>query len=66
MFMRFVNLEAKAKNTVNHFHAPADTPAVVEEVSQQEAFNRTYKLWIEEQNARFEEKGLWCDELRVW
>ncbi len=32
----------------------------------QKAFNQTHKAWIEEQNARFEKNGLWCDDLRVW
>jgi PHD/YefM family antitoxin component YafN of YafNO toxin-antitoxin module len=33
---------------------------------RQKAFNQTHKDWIEEQNARFEKSGLWCDDLRVW
>ena len=33
---------------------------------RQKAFNQTYKAWVDEQNARFEKTGLWCDELRVW
>ena len=34
--------------------------------ARQKAFDLTHKGWIEEQNARFEKNGLWCDELRVW
>ena len=34
--------------------------------SRQNQFNQTHKAWLEEQNARFEKQGLWCDELRVW
>lgn len=34
--------------------------------ARQKAFNQTHKAWIEEQNARFEKNGLWCDDLRVW
>ncbi len=34
--------------------------------ARQKAFNQTHKAWIDEQNARFEKNGLWCDELRVW
>ena len=30
------------------------------------AFEQTHKAWIDEQNARFEKRGLWCDDLRVW
>lgn len=30
------------------------------------AFNQAHKAWLDEQNARFEKNGLWCDELRVW
>lgn len=33
---------------------------------RQKTFNQTHKAWIEEQNARFEKNGLWCDDLRVW
>lgn len=35
-------------------------------VARQKAFNQTHKAWIDEQNARFEKNGLWCDDLRVW
>ena len=30
------------------------------------AFDQTHKVWIDEQVARFEKHGLWCDDLRVW
>jgi PHD/YefM family antitoxin component YafN of YafNO toxin-antitoxin module len=33
---------------------------------QKKAFDQTHKAWIDEQNARFEKHGLWCDDLRVW
>ncbi|MEO8248004.1 MAG: type II toxin-antitoxin system CcdA family antitoxin [Burkholderiales bacterium] len=33
---------------------------------RRQAFGKKYKKWIDEQNARFEEHGLWCDDLRVW
>jgi len=33
---------------------------------QKKVFDQTHKAWIEEQNARFEKNGLWCDDLRVW
>lgn len=29
-------------------------------------FEQRHKAWIDEQNARFEKNGLWCDDLRVW
>ena len=29
-------------------------------------FSRRYAVWLKKQNARFEERGLWCDDLRVW
>lgn len=29
-------------------------------------FNEQYKDWIAEQNARFDEHGLWCDGLVAW
>jgi PHD/YefM family antitoxin component YafN of YafNO toxin-antitoxin module len=34
--------------------------------ARQRAFNQAHKAWLDEQNARFEKHGLWCDELRVW
>jgi PHD/YefM family antitoxin component YafN of YafNO toxin-antitoxin module len=34
--------------------------------ARQKAFNQAHKAWIDEQNARFEKNGLWCDDLRVW
>lgn len=34
--------------------------------ARQNQFNQTHKAWLEEQNARFEKNGLWCDDLRVW
>jgi len=33
---------------------------------QRKLFDQTHKVWLEEQNARFENHGLWCDDLRVW
>ncbi len=33
---------------------------------RQRQFEETYKVWIDEQNARFDQHGLWCDDLRVW
>lgn len=33
---------------------------------RQTLFNQTHKAWIEEQNARFDKQGLWCDDMRVW
>ena len=35
-------------------------------VQRQTEFDRQHSAWLAEQNARFEAKGLWCDELRVW
>ena len=33
---------------------------------RQKLFNQTHQAWIEEQNARFDKQGLWCDDMRVW
>ena len=33
---------------------------------RQRAFEQTHKAWLDEQNARFDKHGLWCDDLRVW
>jgi hypothetical protein len=41
-----------------------ETGASLVERSQQ--FQEKYKDWIEEQNRRFEELGLWNDEFRLW
>jgi hypothetical protein len=46
-------------------HVPAvETGASLVERSQQ--FQEQYKGWIEEQNRRFGEHGLWNDEFRLW
>jgi prevent-host-death family protein len=29
-------------------------------------FYERYKDWVDEQNRRFEERGLWNDDLRTW
>jgi PHD/YefM family antitoxin component YafN of YafNO toxin-antitoxin module len=29
-------------------------------------FEERYGAWLNQQNAQFEEVGLWCDGLRVW
>ncbi|KAB2874476.1 MAG: type II toxin-antitoxin system prevent-host-death family antitoxin [Burkholderiaceae bacterium] len=34
--------------------------------SAAQAFYERYKGWVDEQNRRFEERGLWNDELRTW
>ena len=33
---------------------------------KRKAFETSYKTWLEDQNARIEMRGLWCDDLRVW
>ncbi|KQP13085.1 type II toxin-antitoxin system Phd/YefM family antitoxin [Pseudorhodoferax sp. Leaf267] len=33
---------------------------------RQRQFEETYKAWIDEQKARFDKYGLWCDDFRVW
>lgn len=33
---------------------------------QKRTFDQIHKAWIDEQNARFDKHGLWCDDLRVW
>lgn len=38
-----------------------------EPLAQRQArFEQTYRVWIREQNKRFETQGLWCDDLHVW
>ena len=38
-----------------------------EPLAQRQArFEQTYRVWISEQNQRFETQGLWCDDMRVW
>ncbi len=29
-------------------------------------FEQTHSAWLAEQNQRFEARGLWCDDMRVW
>ena len=33
---------------------------------RQTQFEQTHSAWFAEQNQRFESRGLWCDDLRVW
>jgi PHD/YefM family antitoxin component YafN of YafNO toxin-antitoxin module len=33
---------------------------------RQSEFDSTYKVWLAAQNQRFDQNGLWCDDLRVW
>ena len=35
-------------------------------VQRKAHFEKTHRVWIAEQNARFQANGLWCDDLRVW
>ena len=52
--------------SIQHFEAlkSAGQPRTL--AQRQRQFEETYKAWIDEQNARFDEHGLWCDDLRVW
>jgi len=35
--------------------------------SQRKAqFEQSHSAWLTEQNRRFETRGLWCDDMRVW
>ena len=36
------------------------------EVEKRRAFETKYRAWLQQENARFELEGLWCDELKVW
>ena len=35
-------------------------------VQRKKRFEQTYKAWLQEQNSRTAQNGLWCDDLRVW
>ena len=35
-------------------------------IERKKHFEQTHKAWIDEQNGRIEQNGLWCDALRVW
>ena len=38
-----------------------------ETLSERKAkFEKLHSAWLAEQNQRFETKGLWCDDMRVW
>lgn len=52
--------------SVQQFEALQSAEAGKTPKARQNQFNQTHKAWLEEQNARFEQHGLWCDELRVW
>ena len=35
-------------------------------VQRQAQFEQNHRAWLTEQNQRFESRGLWCDDLRIW
>ena len=38
-----------------------------ETLSQRKAqFEHEHSAWLSEQNQRFETRGLWCDDTRIW
>lgn len=52
--------------SVQQFEALKSAAAAATLAPRKEEFETTHKAWIDEQNARFEAHGLWCDDLRVW
>ncbi len=52
--------------SIQHFEAFKSAEQTQTLKARQSQFNQTHKAWLEEQNARFEKNGLWCDDLRVW
>ena len=57
----------EAKNRFGYVCAQAKAASQPKTLAERrKAINQTHKAWIDEQNARFEKNGLWCDDLRVW
>ena len=52
--------------SVQQFEALKSADQTKTLAQRKKQFNQTHKAWIEEQNARFEKNGLWCDDMRVW
>lgn len=47
--------------------AAMQASALNQPLAQRKAqFEQSHSAWIAEQNQRFEARGLWCDDLRVW
>ena len=36
------------------------------DLQKRHAFEKKYRAWLIEENLRFEQEGLWCDDLKVW
>ncbi len=36
------------------------------EGEKRRAFEKKYRTWLAQENLRYEQEGLWCDDLRVW
>lgn len=52
--------------SAKHF-SDLQTANRTETLAQRKAiFEKSYSAWLMEQNQRFESRGLWCDDLRVW
>lgn len=33
---------------------------------RRDTFEKTYAVWLAEQNASVDARGVWCDDVRVW
>ena len=59
-------LRAAAIVSAQQFETPRSAARPKTLAQRRKIFEQTYQTWIDEQNTRFEQNGLWCDDLRVW
>ena len=52
--------------SAQQFEALASASRTHTMTQRKKQFEQKHKAWIEEQNTRFEQNGLWCDDMRVW
>ncbi len=52
--------------SVQQFEALKQAGEVKTPAQRKKQFEQTHRAWLDEQNARTEKHGLWCDDMRVW
>ena len=65
----FVEKDGKVETVILSAKQYADLSATSAKSSmadKRKVFEATYKVWLDDQNARIEANGLWCDDLKVW
>ena len=63
----FVEKDGRVDTVIlSHQEFEALTSAKLAMPQRKRQFDLDHKEWLNEQNARFEKHGLWCDDMRIW